>query len=149
MRLLVDTSILVNASQPDSPHFASALRAVSTLADHGYIGVVVPQIIYEYWVVATRPAENNGLGLAVPNATLEIARIAGILPVLRDERGIFERWQQLVTAHDVKGKLSHDARLVAAMQRHGVDHVLTGNANDFKRFDGIHVHTPGQITGTG
>ena len=57
--------------------------------------------------------------------------------LLRDERAIFERWEQLVVAHNVKGKLTHDSRLVAAMLRHGISHLLTFNAQDFSRFFGV------------
>lgn len=39
----------------------------------------------------------------------------------------------------MKGKNAHDARLVAAMVRHGLTHILTFNAQDFSRYRGITI----------
>jgi|GEM_PF-2113909 len=51
----------------------------------------------------------------------------------------------LVTVHTVKRKTSHDARLVAAMQRHDVTHLLTFNRQDFLRFTEITTVTPPEV----
>src|SRR3954471_6267808 len=50
-------------------------------------------------------------------------------------------WEQLVTGTPVVGKNGHDARLVAAMTVHGLTHLLTFNAQDFRQFPGITVTT--------
>jgi predicted nucleic acid-binding protein len=47
---------------------------------------------------------------------------------------LVNHWHILVKTHDIKGLKSHDARLVAAMQTHGIARILTFNANDFKGF---------------
>jgi predicted nucleic acid-binding protein len=53
----------------------------------------------------------------------------------------------LVAAHKVVGKKTHDARLVAAMNVHGVSHILTFNTGDFKRFVGIQtIHPDAKIS---
>ena len=54
-------------------------------------------------------------------------------------------WQALARNYDVKGKNAHDARLVAAMQRHGIGHLLTFNKPDFTRFAGVCVFTPAEV----
>ncbi len=43
--------------------------------------------------------------------------------LLLDERGIFQHWRSIVKGNRVKGKPTHDARLVAAMERHEGDPV--------------------------
>ncbi len=58
---------------------------------------------------------------------------------MRDTPGIYDEWRRLVAVHSTSGKASHDARLVAAMNVHGIDHVLTFNTADFKRYPGITV----------
>jgi predicted nucleic acid-binding protein len=68
--------------------------------------------------------------------------------VLRDERGILERWEQIVKAHQVLGKPAHDARLAAAMQRHGLTHLLTFNGGNFSRFGFIQILDPLQVAQT-
>jgi hypothetical protein len=65
--------------------------------------------------------------------------------LFRDERGILTEWERLVKQHDVKGKTTHDARLVAAMQRHDLTHLLTCNADHFTRFSGISLLTPESV----
>ncbi len=38
---------------------------------------------------------------------------------------VFDHWLDLVAAHGVVGKVAHDARLAAAMKRHGLTHLMT------------------------
>ncbi|HUY34503.1 MAG TPA: hypothetical protein VMV69_17290 [Pirellulales bacterium] len=47
--------------------------------------------------------------------------------------------------NDVKGKNAHDARLVAAMQRHGLTDLLSFNKPDFTRFTAINAFTPAEV----
>lgn len=44
-----------------------------------------------------------------------------------------------MTHYSVSGKNAHDARLVAAMRVHGIDSILTFNAQDFVRYTEIRV----------
>jgi hypothetical protein len=69
--------------------------------------------------------------------------------VMRDERRVFDFWEQLVADHDVKGKQVHDTRLVAAMLRHSISHLLTFNAADFARYPEISAVEPQQASGIG
>jgi hypothetical protein len=43
------------------------------------------------------------------------------------------------------GKPAHDARLVAAMERHGLTHLLTFNLVDFQRYAGLELLDPHQV----
>ncbi len=45
----------------------------------------------------------------------------------------------------IQGKAAHDARLVAAMQKHGVSQLLTFNGADFRRYLEIEVLDPEAI----
>lgn len=65
--------------------------------------------------------------------------------LLNDERGVFTRWHELVAAHSIKGKVAHDARIAAAMLRHGLTNLLTFNKPDFERFTAIEVITPAEV----
>src|SRR5581483_10980598 len=104
--------------------------------------VIVPQVLYEFWAVVTRPVVNNGLGMTVAEASVVVSDLKLLFPVLRDERAIFAHWEQLVTSLNIKGKQSHDARLAAAMQRHTITHLLTFNSADFTRFPFITTISP-------
>ena len=145
MSTLLDTNVLTRLLQPDHPHHAHARDAVKLLLDRGEDLYIVPQNVYEFWVVATRPAGENGFGMPAAQARDELAQLKRLFTLLRDERGILQQWERLVVDHDVKGKTAHDARLVAAMERHGVRRLLTFNADHFARFRGITVVTPGGV----
>jgi predicted nucleic acid-binding protein len=80
--------------------------------------------------------------MSVADAKFELDDLMPEFKLLRDERTIFEFWYRLVLDHDVKGKQVHDARLVAAMLRHGISHLLTFNAADFARYPDITVVEP-------
>jgi predicted nucleic acid-binding protein len=146
MRILCDTNILLRTVSPDSPDHALALESLAKLRRAGKVPVLVPQCIYEFYVAATRPANQNGLGMSPEVASSFIDDLLEVFPLLRDERTIFERWKKLVEDFQVSGKTAHDARLMAAMNRHSVETILTFNDRDFKRYDGIIVLTPAQTS---
>jgi predicted nucleic acid-binding protein len=107
--------------------------------------VLVPQNIYEYWVVATRPIPNNGLGFSTKHTESTINAFLETFSLLRDERGIFPLWQDLVRSMAITGKLAHDCRIVAAMARHNVYRILTFNVSDFSRFVSISPIDPSNV----
>lgn len=145
MSLLLDTNVLLRLAHTSSRDHATVEAAVLALAEADVELCLVPQVLYEFWVVATRPLEVNGLGMDVAGVERSLQMLLSNFSLRRDERGIFSRWQTLVTTHTVQGKLAHDARLVAAMQRHGVTDLLTFNTADFHRFTGIRVYSPAEI----
>ncbi len=145
MRVLIDTNVLGRLSQPDHPMHATAISAVKVLRDGQHEMRLVPQVIYEYWTVATRPAAENGLGFSIEETVANLTDFKAVFPLLRDERGILDRWEKLVVVHRVQGKPSHDARLVAAMDRHGLSHLLTFNPKDFPRYPKVQILDPVQV----
>lgn len=145
MRILIDTNILARAAQPAHPQHQPALAALKATNAQGNEPCIVPQVIYEYWAVCTRPVDANGLGMDPPQVEQQVAEIKRLFIFFRDERAIFPRWERLAAQYQVKGKTTHDARLVAAMLRHGLKHLLTFNASDFARYAEITVFTPDQV----
>ncbi len=145
MSTLLDTNILARLAQPDHPKHIPARDAVKLLLTRGEEVCIVPQNLYEFWVVATRPANQNGLGMSLDQAYAECVQIKRLFTLFRDERGILTEWEQLVMRHAVTGKTGHDARLVAAMHRHGLTHLLTFNAEHFARFPGITITNPEDV----
>jgi len=94
-------------------------------------------VIYEFYVVATRPENSNGLGLSPENAIKEVDNIIGTYIIIDDNNQIFPNWKELVKTFRVSGKTAHDARIVALMQSHGINKLYTLNRSDFKRFETI------------
>ena len=142
MSTLLDTNVLTRSTQKGHVQQALARDAIQRLIHQGDEVCIVPQNLYEFWAVATRPAAENGLGMTPAQAKSELAELRQVFTLFRDERGILREWEQLVHMYDVKGKTAHDARLVAAMHRHGITHLLTFNQAHFARFPGITVLTP-------
>ncbi len=142
MRVLVDTNVPARIAQPGHPHHAVALGAVEILRGRGDELFLVPQVLYEFWVVCTRPLEQNGLGLPVPVVVEKHEQAKALFPILPDNDAIFPAWERLVREFDVRGKHAHDARLVAAMEIHRMDSALTFNAADFSRYARFLVMDP-------
>jgi predicted nucleic acid-binding protein len=148
MSYLIDTNVLLRLAQPSQSMHADAARAVSDLFAQGEVSEVlsvIPQNIIEYWAVATRSVEANGLGISVDETVAEVSRLKGIFRVLPDAAEIFCAWEGLVSRHGVKGKETHDARIVAAMLAHKVTHLLTFNTADFKRYTEITTVNPQDV----
>ncbi|HEX6985237.1 MAG TPA: PIN domain-containing protein [Planctomycetaceae bacterium] len=136
MLVLVDSNVLLRAANSEALDFLPAVSALSRLREKGHQPALVPQCCYEYYVVATRPVERNGLGLEPEQAASDIADHLKLFRLLRDERAVFDAWKALVAEYVVRGKAAHDARLVAAMRRHRVGRLLTFNVADFSRYAG-------------
>lgn len=139
MRVLLDTNVICRLAESGHPHHVFAENAVNKLRDDQHELCLVPQVLYEYWVVVTRPVAENGLGMSPGYADKAINICLDWFTLFRDERGVFPLWRELVRQHDAKGKSAHDARLVAAMKRHNLTHLLTFNVADFQRYEGIEL----------
>ena len=145
MIFLIDTNVLVRLEDSLDPRHAEAIGAVEWLKHGGHDCQMVPQVLYEFWVVATRPVEGNGLGLDPDKAEDAIREWMSFFRLRLDERGVFRKWINLVSMNQVRGKTAHDARLVASMERYGITNLLTFNPADFGRFSLIHVYTPADL----
>jgi len=148
MACLLDTNILVRWAQPSAPEYGTIVQAVETLRDQGEVVVITPQNLVEYWNVATRPASVNGLGLSPADVEQRVKAMEFLFPLLPDIPAVHTEWRRLVVSAGVSGKQVHDARLVAVMQAHGVTRLMTLNGSDFRRYAGISVIHPPQVTAT-
>jgi predicted nucleic acid-binding protein len=140
--ILLDTNILLRYARPADPAFTTVDAAITTLHARGEVLCVVPQNVYEFWAAATRPTAANGLGLTIAECQAQVARVKRLFRLLADLPNLLAEWEALVVAYTCAGRTSFDARLVAAMQTHGVTRILTLNAPDFGRFPGITVLDP-------
>jgi len=145
MKYLVDTNILLRLVQKNSPMHLDTQRAILMLKKQGDFLCIIPQNIIEFWAVATRPVDKNGLGLSITQAEEESEKLKKIFMLELDTPQIFTEWKSLVIKYQVMGKQVHDARLAAAMLAHNITHLLTFNFDDFKRFSDIVVVDPRSI----
>lgn len=144
MRILVDTNILTRSTQKNHPQNTAAVSTLLLLTQRRETLCVAPQVFYEFWVVATRPVGENGLGLTADATQAHLEDFAAAFTMLEDraEATLRNEWSKLVIQHDVKGKAAHDARLVATMNLYGARTILTFNNDDFSRYPDITVMIP-------
>jgi predicted nucleic acid-binding protein len=140
--VVLDANILLRTVDLSAPLRPVAMAAVTVLRTRGDTPTLVPQSLYELWVVATRPQGQNGLGFTPAQCLAEIATLKTYYPLLLDLPTLYAEWETLVATHACVGKPAHDARYVAAMRTHGLTHILTFNGPDFQRFPGITVLDP-------
>lgn len=137
MRVLVDTNILLRSVQPNHPSYSRATLAVSRLMRRNDALFFCSQNIAEFWNVATRPAERNGIGLSVEEVVGEIRNIENLIILLPDIPAVYATWKLIVEEQRVQGVKVYDARLVAFTKVYSIEGILTFNAADFSRYTNI------------
>jgi predicted nucleic acid-binding protein len=143
--ILLDSNILIRLLDKDSKEHANC-AAVLTPEHIDRFGLCVcAQSIIEFWVVCSRPKQQNGLGLAPPELGMELQRIESLIPCLAEPADILAIWRNLVTRYQVSGKPAHDARLAALMSAYGMQSLLTLNPQDFARYEGIRCVSPSEL----
>ena len=143
--IFIDTNILLRSVQTNDPQFSITENALDKLRARQETLCIAPQNLVEFWVVATRPLDENGLGMAPSRAAREITALLRLFHLLPYRPEVVETWRLLVSTQAICGKQAHDAKLAAMMQVHSVMSVLTFNTGDFKRFPGITVLNPAQV----
>lgn len=143
--ILLDSNILLRWVSPNDPANPVVRAAIRTLFSQINVLCIVPQNLYEFWAVATRPVGGNGLGLSTAECETELIKIKNLFWMLPDLPALYDEWETIVHAYSCHGRVSFDARLVAAMRTHGISKILTLNSSDFSRFPGLVLLDPAQI----
>ena len=145
VKIALDSNVLVYASNEGSPLQTRAAAAIEELVESSNSVFVFWPVMLGFLRVATfhglfqRPLTlDEALGsleylLEQPNvhAVHAPAEGADFMALLRST----------VVRNEARGKLVHDAHLVALMKQHVVSTIWT-NDRDFRRFDGIRVVNP-------
>jgi len=100
----------------------------------------------EYLVVATRPAEVNGLGMKLSDALKNMIWFRKRLVYIEEPEAVHHRLAALLESAGITGKRIHDANIVALMQHSGIHTLLTNNPGDFSPFHGIEAMTPEEFS---
>lgn len=144
-KYLLDTNVVIRLCNPNDVQHNLATKAVSCLLAQGDECFLTAQIIVEFWVVATRPVEVNGLGWTVEQTRRTINQLLDRFPLLEESSDIFANWLDLVTTNNVMGKRTHDVRILTEMLSHEVTHLLTFNTRDFIVIPNIGIVNPQQL----
>ena len=130
---ILDTNVLVSATASQRELHAAAQDVMQWPASGRRIHVS-GQILREYLVVATRPLESNGLGLACAEAVANVSIFRSAVHCLEENDQVQRKLVELVQSHECRGFLVHDANVVATALAHGIPAIVTENQRDFLRF---------------
>ncbi|HEY0796825.1 MAG TPA: PIN domain-containing protein [Acidisarcina sp.] len=142
---LVDSNVLLRLVQPDSPEHGVIRRSTELLWAQGANLFYTSQNLSEFWNVCTRPANRNGFGFSIAEADERARLIEAKLRFAPESEETHKEWRRIIVGANVSGIQVHDARLVAAMRIHKIQHLLTLNVKDFRRFGDIEVVSPHDV----
>ena len=143
--ILADTNVLLRLLHPSHHHFGLAENALTSLRLRGEEFCIAPQNLIEFWAVATRPRNENGLGMSVDQVAKEMSGLRQFFHLLPYASEVSEVWKRIVIDYAVIGKQTHDAHIVAIMQINRVSSILTFNASHFSRFPDITAINPSEL----
>jgi predicted nucleic acid-binding protein len=143
--VLVDTNILLRLSRREDADYTVVNHAVAVLTMQGAMLHFAHQNIAEFWNVATRRIDQNGWGLRHEQVDSLVIAIETKMAHLPETGAVYYEWRRLIRNHRISGVKVHDARLVATMNTHGIENILTLNTGDFERYPGIIAIHPRSI----
>lgn len=144
-KVVLDTNILLRLANPAAAEHEVCRTAVTRVVEAGNTLATAPQILVEFWVVATRPVDVNGLGWSPEFTRASIDAFATQFELLIETREAFNRWRALVSDTKIQGKRAHDARIAAVMLTSGVTELVTLNTDDFKNMPDLVVRHPAAV----
>ena len=144
-RYLLDTNIFLRGVDENSHKQAVVRDAIRILLEGGHTCYICSQVLSEFWVVATRPVSENGLGWRNEQIEAEVKRLLQTFPVAIETSEAIRRWLDLMITHQVRGKRAHDIKLLGIMQANGISHLVTLNPRDFPAIEGITIVDPAHL----
>ena len=148
-RCAIDTNVLLRQAQKEHEHSSTASQSLRNLLQQNVLLCLMPQTIYEFWAVVTRPSTaRGGFCWTTQQAASEVEKLEEAYTIFIPTRmSVYREWKRLVSTYHVSGVAVHDAHLVATMKSNHVEEILTFNTKDFTRYtpENIRVLDPAQI----
>jgi toxin-antitoxin system PIN domain toxin len=144
MKQGLDTSLLVYAHVPGSPHHQRVRHYLQVrLRDPGEVLVVTPMVLHEFVHVVTDPRRFDppvamSEALAVARGYLDRTNVE-CLAIGEDE---FRLALELLARLHLGRKRIADTMLAATLLYHAVTEIATCNPTDFEGFEGLRVIDP-------
>ncbi len=142
---LLDTNIILRFADIRSSEYEIINNAIFQILLQGGQCCITPQVLIEFWVVATRPVAVNGLGWTPEETERAVQMLRNQFEWLEETPDIFPIWLSLATTHRISGKRTHDLRIQAVVLAHNISHILTLNPKDFVEVEGITIVHPNSI----
>lgn len=100
MSYAIDTNVLARGIGEAHPMHQTAAEAVESLITRGEAVCIFPQCLYEFWVIATRPREQNGMGMRPAEAEVHCAEFERIFSLRLDVPAIYAEWKALAARYE-------------------------------------------------
>jgi predicted nucleic acid-binding protein len=138
-KVLVDTNVLLEATDEGRRFHGRALNLFRTAYDDGVDLYLGTQVIREYLVVATRPIENNGLGMTTHTALDNIKRFRRRCSLVAETVQAGELFMEWAEKYETRGKKLHDLQILATASVAGMHALITANEKDYPKSSPIMI----------
>jgi len=132
-KVLVDTNVLLEATDEGRPLHEKAWALFQNAPEGGVDLFLGTQVVREYLVVATRPVENNGLGMSTEAALENIRRFRKRASLVAETLRAGEVFFEWVGRFGIRGKKLHDLQILATASVADMDALITANDQDFPK----------------
>jgi predicted nucleic acid-binding protein len=138
-RLLVDTNVMLEATDQDRPLHRRAAQFFQVAPEQGWGLFLATQNVREYLVVTTRPTANNGLGMPLNDALENIRRFRRRCSLIGETQDAGERFLRWAEQFQIHGKRLHDVQILATAACGRMHALITANPKDFPDIKEIEV----------
>ena len=119
-KVLVDTNVLLEATDEGRRFHAQAQSLFRNASDEGVD-----------LVVATRPIENNGLGMATELALENVKRFQKRASLVAETLQAGELFVEWAGKYRIRGKRLHDLQILATASVAGMHALISANEKDY------------------
>lgn len=130
-KVFVDSNVLLEATDEGRRLHAKALGLFRNAAGEGITLFLGTQILREYLVVATRPVENNGLGMTTDMALDNIGRFQKRASLVAETLQAGRQFLEWASQYQIRGKRLHDLQILATASVTGMHALVTANVKDY------------------
>ena len=130
-KALVATNVLLEATDEGRRFHAQAQNLFRNASDDGVDLFLGTQVLREYLVVATRPIENNGLGMTTELALDNIKRFRKRVSLVAETLQAGELFVEWAGKYGIRGKRLHDLQILATASVAGMHALITANEKDY------------------
>lgn len=140
--IALDTNLLVYAHRADNPFHASALAAVTHLAEGRAPWAIPWPCIHEFFAVVTHPRiYSPPTPLAAALQQIDAWMESPTLMMLTESDQHWTVLRELLMRGAINGPSVHDARIAALCRQHGVRELWSAD-RDFSRFPVLKTVNP-------
>jgi predicted nucleic acid-binding protein len=132
-KLLVDTNVLLEATDEGRRFHVRAMDLFRNASDDGVDLYLGTQVLREYLVVATRPIENNGLGMTTNTALDNIKRFRKRSSLVAETLQAGELFIEWAAKYGTRGKKLHDLQILATASVARMHALITANEKDYPK----------------